>query len=107
MAAPLRLSFEHAGQFVGRVLWLGPTPTVELLAHLSVNCWEARGSDGGKDVTEHGSFAAAGQGDVDWERYLTLLDGSGYTGALVMHGLDEAHVAGSTAFLGGLLDAGA
>ena len=27
-----------------------------------------------KDVTEHGSFAAAGQGDVDWERYLTLLD---------------------------------
>ena len=60
-----------------------------------------------KDVTEHGSFAAAGQGDVDWERYLTLLDGSGYTGALIMHGLDEAHVVGSTAFLGGLLDAGA
>ncbi|MFG2009594.1 2'-5' RNA ligase family protein [Micromonospora sp. NPDC048868] len=33
VAAPLRLSFEHAGQFVGRVLWLGPTPTAELLAH--------------------------------------------------------------------------
>ncbi|MEU7932848.1 2'-5' RNA ligase family protein [Micromonospora echinofusca] len=33
VAAPLRLSFEHTGQFVGRVLWLGPTPTVELLAH--------------------------------------------------------------------------
>jgi sugar phosphate isomerase/epimerase len=58
-----------------------------------------------KDVTEDGAFAAAGQGDVDWERYLTLLDGSGYTGALIMHGLDEADVAGSTAFLGGLLNA--
>jgi sugar phosphate isomerase/epimerase len=60
-----------------------------------------------KDVTEHGSFAAAGQGDVDWARYVALLAGSGYTGALVMHGLDEADVAGSTAFLGRLLEAGA
>ncbi|MEH1094615.1 2'-5' RNA ligase family protein [Micromonospora sp. CPCC 205739] len=33
VAAPLRLGFDHAGQFVGRVLWLGVTPTVELLAH--------------------------------------------------------------------------
>ncbi|MFI7606227.1 2'-5' RNA ligase family protein [Micromonospora sp. NPDC049366] len=33
VAAPLRLSFQHAGQFVGRVLWLGATPTAELLAH--------------------------------------------------------------------------
>ncbi|MEV4541972.1 2'-5' RNA ligase family protein [Micromonospora echinaurantiaca] len=33
VAAPLRLSFQHAGQFVGRVLWLGPTPTAELLDH--------------------------------------------------------------------------
>ncbi|MEU8254480.1 2'-5' RNA ligase family protein [Micromonospora inaquosa] len=33
VAAPLRLDFQHAGQFVGRVLWLGPTPTPELLAH--------------------------------------------------------------------------
>ncbi|MEV4198944.1 2'-5' RNA ligase family protein [Micromonospora globbae] len=33
VAAPLRLSFAHAGQFVGRVLWLGPVPTAELLAH--------------------------------------------------------------------------
>ncbi|MEW2472313.1 2'-5' RNA ligase family protein [Micromonospora gifhornensis] len=33
VAAPLRLSFQHAGQFVGRVLWLGPAPTAELLAH--------------------------------------------------------------------------
>ncbi|ASW54475.1 2'-5' RNA ligase family protein [Plantactinospora sp. KBS50] len=33
VAAPLRLSFQYVGQFVGRVLWLGPAPTAELLAH--------------------------------------------------------------------------
>ncbi|MEV6692302.1 2'-5' RNA ligase family protein [Micromonospora sp. NPDC051196] len=33
VAAPLRLSFQYAGQFVGRVLWLGLVPTVELLEH--------------------------------------------------------------------------
>ncbi|MFC8850480.1 MULTISPECIES: 2'-5' RNA ligase family protein [unclassified Micromonospora] len=33
VAVPLRLSFQHAGQFVGRVLWLGPSPTADLLAH--------------------------------------------------------------------------
>src|SRR3569833_2379663 len=27
------LSFQYAGQFVGRVLYLGPVPTVELLTH--------------------------------------------------------------------------
>jgi hypothetical protein len=32
-APPLRLSFQHAGQFVGRVLFLGPAPTAALLAH--------------------------------------------------------------------------
>jgi sugar phosphate isomerase/epimerase len=58
-----------------------------------------------KDVRADGSFAAAGRGDIDWAHYLTLLDASGYTGALIMHGLDEADVAGSTAFLGGLLSA--
>lgn len=33
VAPPLRLSFQHVGQFVGRVLWLGPTPSAELLTH--------------------------------------------------------------------------
>jgi hypothetical protein len=33
-AAPhLPLSFQYAGQFVGRVLFLGPAPNAELLAH--------------------------------------------------------------------------
>ena len=30
---PLVLSFQYVGQFVGRVLFLGPAPTAELLAH--------------------------------------------------------------------------
>lgn len=33
VAPPLPLTFQYAGQFVGRVLWLGPTPTAELLDH--------------------------------------------------------------------------
>jgi hypothetical protein len=33
VAPPLRLDFQYAGQFVGRVLFLGPAPTAELLAH--------------------------------------------------------------------------
>ncbi len=32
-APPLRVDLQHAGQFVGRVLWLGPAPSAELLAH--------------------------------------------------------------------------
>jgi hypothetical protein len=30
---PLTLSFQYVGQFVGRVLFLGPAPTADLLAH--------------------------------------------------------------------------
>jgi hypothetical protein len=33
VAPPLRLEFQYVGQFVGRVLWLGPSPSAELLAH--------------------------------------------------------------------------
>ncbi len=33
IAAPLALSFQFTGLFVGRVLWLGPAPTVGLLGH--------------------------------------------------------------------------
>ncbi|GGL00198.1 2'-5' RNA ligase [Planomonospora parontospora subsp. parontospora] len=32
-APPLELRFDFVGQFLGRVLWLGPVPTAELLAH--------------------------------------------------------------------------
>ena len=33
VARPLELHLDFVGQFVGRVLWLGITPTAELLAH--------------------------------------------------------------------------
>ena len=32
-APPIELKLDFIGQFLGRVLWLGPTPTPELLAH--------------------------------------------------------------------------
>jgi hypothetical protein len=32
-APPLPLTFDHLGQFLGRVLWLGPTPSRSLLVH--------------------------------------------------------------------------
>lgn len=49
-APPLRLTFRYAGQFVGRVLWLGPAPTPDLLAHQSL-VW-ARLTDAGLDLSE-------------------------------------------------------
>ncbi|HEX5542615.1 MAG TPA: 2'-5' RNA ligase family protein [Micromonospora sp.] len=51
VAAPLRLSFQHAGQFVGRVLWLGVTPTAELLSHHAAV--HARLLRAGIAVTDH------------------------------------------------------
>jgi 2'-5' RNA ligase len=33
VAPPLPVRLEFIGQFVGRVLWLGPVPSAELLAH--------------------------------------------------------------------------
>ncbi|MGC4897216.1 2'-5' RNA ligase family protein [Micromonospora sp. DT31] len=51
VAAPLRLEFPHAGQFVGRVLWLGAVPTAALLEqHARVHGRLARA---GIDVLEH------------------------------------------------------
>ncbi|SCL32466.1 2'-5' RNA ligase superfamily protein [Micromonospora nigra] len=51
VAAPLRLTFQHAGQFVGRVLWLGPTPTAELLEHHRLV--HARLAEAGISLVEH------------------------------------------------------
>ena len=38
VAPPLRLKFNFVGTFVGRVLWLGPTVTADLLAHHDTVC---------------------------------------------------------------------
>lgn len=51
VAAPLRMSFQHSGQFLGRVLWLGPTPTPEMLAHHAEV--HARLTGAGVDLADH------------------------------------------------------
>lgn len=54
-----------------------------------------------KDLTEdgHAGNAAAGTGLLDYELYVRLLRDSGYTGALVLHGLSEAQTPGCIEFL--------
>jgi sugar phosphate isomerase/epimerase len=52
-----------------------------------------------KDVEADGTVVAAGRGGLDYGRYVELLDGAGFDGALVLHGLDEAEVPESVAFV--------
>jgi 2'-5' RNA ligase superfamily len=63
VAPPLRLRFSYAGQFVGRVLWLGPAPTPALLAH-QAQVW-SRLHGAGIDLSE---FYAPGA----WVPHTTL-----------------------------------
>jgi sugar phosphate isomerase/epimerase len=54
-----------------------------------------------KDVFRDGEAgrAAPGRGLLDYERYLHLLQGAHYDGALVLHGLDESQVDDSLSFV--------
>jgi sugar phosphate isomerase/epimerase len=52
-----------------------------------------------KDVKGSGEVVAVGKGDLDFDLYLKHLNEAGYGGPLVMHGLAEAEVEGSLAFL--------
>jgi sugar phosphate isomerase/epimerase len=52
-----------------------------------------------KDVNGSGEVVAVGKGDLDYDLYLKHLNEAGYGGPLVMHGLAEAEVEGSLAFL--------
>jgi sugar phosphate isomerase/epimerase len=54
-----------------------------------------------KDLSRDGAAGheAAGQGVLDYPRYLRLLIGSGYAGPLILHGLSEAQVPGCVRFL--------
>jgi sugar phosphate isomerase/epimerase len=47
--------------------------------------------------------AAPGEGCLDFDRYISLLERAGYRGPLIVHGLPEAAVAGGLAFLRGRL----
>ncbi|HRW46606.1 MAG: sugar phosphate isomerase/epimerase [Caldilineaceae bacterium] len=54
-----------------------------------------------KDVSRDGApgKTAPGQGDLDFDSYLSKLAASGYKGPLIIHGLDESQVPASIAFL--------
>ncbi|HEU4324730.1 MAG TPA: sugar phosphate isomerase/epimerase [Roseiflexaceae bacterium] len=54
-----------------------------------------------KDLRRDGEAgdAAAGTGLLDYDHYLALLRGVGYTGPLILHGLAEGEIAQSVAFL--------
>jgi sugar phosphate isomerase/epimerase len=58
-----------------------------------------------KDLTHDGEagHAAAGTGRLDYDHYLALLRSAGYDGPLILHGLSEAQVGASVAFLRGKL----
>jgi sugar phosphate isomerase/epimerase len=58
-----------------------------------------------KDLTHDGEagHAAAGTGLLDYDYYLALLHSCGYDGPLILHGLSEAQVEASVAFLRGKL----
>ncbi len=52
-----------------------------------------------KDVKNTGEVAAAGRGELDYDRYLENLRGVGFEGPLILHGLEESEVEASVAFL--------
>jgi sugar phosphate isomerase/epimerase len=58
-----------------------------------------------KDFSFDGNmaFVAAGKGNLDFERYIELLNKVGYKGALVLHGLSEEQVPESKSFLENIL----
>lgn len=58
-----------------------------------------------KDLSHDGDAGheAAGRGQLDYDRYLSLLHAYGFRGPLLLHGLSEAQVPGCVAFLRGKL----
>jgi sugar phosphate isomerase/epimerase len=61
----------------------------------------AHAKDRGADDT----FRAAGEGILDYDHYLRLLEASAFTGPLIIHGLAEEQVAAALRFLYGKLEA--
>ena len=54
-----------------------------------------------KDLAPDGCVVAAGKGLVDYDRFLGLLHAVGFTGAVILHSLDESEVPGCLEFLMG------
>ncbi|HLZ08080.1 MAG TPA: sugar phosphate isomerase/epimerase [Chloroflexota bacterium] len=53
----------------------------------------------GKDLDPNDKFVAAGEGIVDYERYLDLLEAMHFTGPLILHTLTESQVHSSVQFI--------
>lgn len=53
----------------------------------------------GKDRGADGSVQPPGSGIVPWPRFIAALESAGYTGPLILHGLDESDVPGAVAAL--------
>jgi 2'-5' RNA ligase len=51
VAPPIRLTLQFVGQFLGRVLWLGPAPSAELLEHHTLVYERLRAA--GVDIWDH------------------------------------------------------
>jgi sugar phosphate isomerase/epimerase len=58
-----------------------------------------------KDLDRDGEAGnlPAGQGRLDYERYLALLKAAGFAGSLILHGLKEEEVPAAVAFVRGIL----
>jgi sugar phosphate isomerase/epimerase len=56
-----------------------------------------------KDRSADGGFCAAGQGNLDYRHYLSLLQASAFAGPLILHGLGEGEVVASLEFLNSIL----
>jgi sugar phosphate isomerase/epimerase len=58
----------------------------------------------GKDRNASGAVQPPGMGIVPWDRFLGLLAASGFAGPLILHGLPEASVPKSAAYLRDLIE---
>ena len=78
-------------------------PTHDSLRHELSAAFEAVGDRivlaHGKDRAADGQACAAGKGAVDFTMFLRLLEGAGYDGPLILHGLAEEEAAGAAAHL--------
>ena len=76
---------------------------VESVNAVLTNALDLLGSDvisvHGKDRAADGAFVPAGTGVVPWDMVLTRLNQSGYSGSILLHGLDESEAHAAKAYL--------
>jgi sugar phosphate isomerase/epimerase len=93
----MRLSFEAANLFHAGELPRMKEILDEALALIGKDVVLAHAKD--LDHDGDAGHMPAGQGKLDYDRYVALLHRSGFRGPLLLHGLSEAQVPGCVAFL--------